>query len=615
LIFFFAEKNKELIDEIEQLKEEKEIKFSQIDDKDLAINNLMLDKNDLLQLINILATAPISAKNVLESYLAKLAGAAGTEKFLREKVFGAKNTPMGERIQSLLEWKRNNEAKFRPSSTKKPSVEEKKESDEEEQRNEDEDGEENQMAEEEDEDDEEEQPEGEKEYQNYKGKELLLNVSAIKKQQQQTGNEEPQGRLPALSPQEKKSYGGIGKLASSGSKQSSRATTPNQNVRLKTGATTIADGLRDASPEVSVTSVNRLKSSALNNFTPSSQQQQQLMNDQYDLARKYYQTQKLQAKLSEQMTNSNLTLQEMETEKQIQEAIQGTNRSRSNSPQRLPQNRSATTTTDSEQPQTKPEWIECFDPKSGRNYYYNTVQKKSTWKNPFKTGGAAATTTSTTVDQQQEPQQHQSRSRQQTPNKITAQRNSSSPMGKNRLIDANQVLQQQPQRSVDRRGNRQQFDEEAYYQQQQQQLQGGDDNYVDEDNYYEDPFQTGRSFTQQQQQQQAQFQQQQEEEQWLQQQQQQQAQQRQYDGHGYPINNGNNNKTSKLLAANTPFSEGGISSTTTQSSSSSNSPTSAVNTVKIPTKSISQGKPQQQQKKPLEKKEKSLSKQKLIDLL
>jgi prefoldin subunit 5 len=39
-----------------------------------SMKKLQDDKADLLQLINILSSAPIAAKNVLESYFAKLAG-------------------------------------------------------------------------------------------------------------------------------------------------------------------------------------------------------------------------------------------------------------------------------------------------------------------------------------------------------------------------------------------------------------------------------------------------------------------------------------------------------------------------------------------------------------
>ena len=51
------------------------------------------------------------------------------------------------------------------------------------------------------------------------------------------------------------------------------------------------------------------------------------------------------------------------------------------------------------------EWIECFDPKSQRKYYYNTVLKKSTWKNPF--GSTQPVEAEQTAQQQQQQQQQQ----------------------------------------------------------------------------------------------------------------------------------------------------------------------------------------------------------------
>ena len=76
------------------------------------VKGLQADKADLLQLINILSSAPIAAKSVLESYLAKLAGNAPRGSVLRDKVMDAKSLPMGDRIDQLLLWKRNKDKKI-----------------------------------------------------------------------------------------------------------------------------------------------------------------------------------------------------------------------------------------------------------------------------------------------------------------------------------------------------------------------------------------------------------------------------------------------------------------------------------------------------------------------
>lgn len=398
-----------------QIKENQEMK-EEIESLQSAKQDLLLDKADLLQLLNILATAPVPAKNVLESYLTKLAGTLpmGSPQ-LREKVFDSKSTlPIGDRIHYLLQWKRSQE-KTNQSQKKKS----KKKEEEEEESNMNEEFQEGNGKKDDsiseskrsqsptpksmEDEDSAHSPSSPNflvssttEYQKYEGKDLLLSLS--KKDKLLLGDEDDaqveSSNGSVVSPKERKQYerinvGGLNPPEKkTTSAPSSRSTTPNttrRTKRSKEAATSSTDQQIPVNTTMSDPFSNTASSVTSSTGSLSDKQKNDLLNEQYDLARKYYSHQQSQAKLSEQLNQTNLMYQELETSRVMKEAITNTN-NRGASPQRLSTNNNDTTNALSSSSSSKPvkkEWIECFDPKSQRKYYYNTVLKKSTWKNPF----------------------------------------------------------------------------------------------------------------------------------------------------------------------------------------------------------------------------------------
>lgn len=381
------------------------------------------DKSDLLQLINILSAAPIPAKNVLESYLTKVAGNAPKGSFLREKVFESKSQFMGDRVDALLQWKRSNE----PNENEEEDFQDGEETQQNNEKggdtttseildsNEHDDG--NDMID----NDEMEIFDGYDEEQNM---ELLM----------EEVDENVDNTLNLISPQERKIYENIniGKQKGSKGAKSQFAAKNSDSAQFQidaNGGSTVSsysDYGDDGNDQISLDEENNKKS------------KQELLQDQYALAKKYYQHQQSQNKLAEQIAKGNLDLQVKENQRLKQQAATGqnplkkiksatgmmdstdsnsfamatTNKSpfadesnmdevqedviESASVSSIPKNKTTrtsdssnnnlntTTNTVNPTPQvfTNADWMECYDPKSQRKYYYNRVLKKSTWIKP-----------------------------------------------------------------------------------------------------------------------------------------------------------------------------------------------------------------------------------------
>ena len=84
-----------------------------------------------------------------------------------------------------------------------------------------------------------------------------------------------------------------------------------------------------------------------------------ILNEQYELAKRYFQHQRSQMALANQIASSNLSLQELQTDQTIKRTVN-----------------------DSDVLAGVTDWMECFDPRSKRWYYYSASLKKSTWKKP-----------------------------------------------------------------------------------------------------------------------------------------------------------------------------------------------------------------------------------------
>lgn len=102
-----------------------------------------------------------------------------------------------------------------------------------------------------------------------------------------------------------------------------------------------------------------------------------MMKDQYEMAKKYLETRNAQVKLSNDIANQNLALQEWNTAKAIGETLGRESDQREQS-DRHNADSGAT------------DWITCFDPRSQRKYYYSASLKKSTWVKPAGHGGMAS---------------------------------------------------------------------------------------------------------------------------------------------------------------------------------------------------------------------------------
>ncbi len=375
------------------------------------------DKTDLLQLINILSAAPIPAKNVLESYLTKVAGNAPKGSFLREKVFESKSQFMGDRVDALLQWKRSNE----PNENEEVATEEDHFQN----------ADENQVGDE-------------------KVGDTTSETDAYNDANNEIGNEEmgafddynqehnmdysmeevDDSADNLISPQERKVYENIniGKVKGNNLTKSHTNGKNSDSMQFQieaAGGSTVSsyDDADDGGDHISLDESSNRKS------------KQELLQDQYELAKKYYQHQQSQNKLAEQIAKGNLDLQVKENQRLKQQASSGqlkksklttngidstdgnsisvpTNISHSVDESRtdevqeevvetasinsIPKNKTrsdsitgaantmSSTVPSNPAPQvfTSADWMECYDPKSQRKYYYNRVLKKSTWIKP-----------------------------------------------------------------------------------------------------------------------------------------------------------------------------------------------------------------------------------------
>jgi hypothetical protein len=150
-----------------------------------------------------------------------------------------------------------------------------------------------------------------------------------------------------------------------------------------------------------------------------------LLKEQYDLTNKFFHHQRSQLKISDKIARQNLSLQEQQTEKTIRDTVQrqsspSKNRqkplgeqeqeitsdierklqrlmstspdqkvtSSSKKPAANSQDSSAQSTlTNASNVTGVSDWVECFDPRSSRKYYYSAAMKKSTWVKPAELSG------------------------------------------------------------------------------------------------------------------------------------------------------------------------------------------------------------------------------------
>ena len=365
------------------------------------LEDLKADKRDLLQLINILASAPLAAKHVLESYLAKLAtstsvsgGNSEKMKRLRDQVLDTerKSLPMGERIDALLQWKRCTSGTGGiTASNSKIEVEDF------------EDG----GGESEDERYLIEGGNSDLEDGDYDSKKPFGNTSS-------SSNHGNKDALSSLTPAERKLYESM---------NVNKAKTTNKQTASKK----FSNNSRDVSPNSSYSANDPMPPASSQTGELSVEEKHLILSEQYELAKKYFQHQRSQTKLSEQMHKTNLALQELDTEKAIHgkllsntapastsrgvspspsQRLSSTNNitkpsssSRSTTPNSTTASSSSsktskqTATTSNRGNVTAPsssastnmqanDWVECFDPRSQRKYYYSASLKKSTWSKP-----------------------------------------------------------------------------------------------------------------------------------------------------------------------------------------------------------------------------------------
>eukprot|EP01039_Chlorochromonas_danica_P008084 gene8083-8916_t len=346
-----------------------------------TVRRLQSDKADLLQLINILSSAPMPAKNVLEAYFSKLAATTPRDTFLQDEVVKAKDDMMGERVDRLLQWKRKTEAAKSPGKDEKPYLDEYENGESEDERN---------LP------DDEETP--------HLPKKRDGNDKSGADEQKEKNKEDIDASLKRLSPNERRIYESLQLQKSplptqqSSSRTSSRSPSPVPNVE-NTGSE--RGGFLGRGRELpSVTSSEIDDGDA-----------QDLLNEQYELAKKYYHHQKSQQKISEKLARANLNMQEQQTDRAIREALsRKTTPSRIRDPSqdlteseedlandvtgkldRLLGSSNQGTIESSARDESLPEdsgneagsdWVECFDSRTRRKYYYNTKLKKSTWTLP-----------------------------------------------------------------------------------------------------------------------------------------------------------------------------------------------------------------------------------------
>lgn len=332
---------------------------------------LQADKADLLQLINILSTAPIASKNVLESYLAKIASDSPKSARVGERIMD-KSMTMGDRIDELLNWKREKE--FRDNDTENletlvnhddaPSSE-----------------------------DERYLIQGDND-DTFHERDAFHNNNRSKKVVPDT--DELEALL--MSPSEKKIY----EQLMLNKKKSGTNSVGFSSASSVTSSNRSLGSNRDPSPSIKSGSSKDL----------STMEKTDILAEQYELAKKYFEHQRSQAKLSEQMAKTNLNLQEIETDKVVKSTQQPKSNHHIRNPSPNPMQRLNVSTATSKSvgnatvskgnttlqanndgvsaplnvnpPLSIPvnDWIECFDPKSKRKYYFSAALKKSTWTKP-----------------------------------------------------------------------------------------------------------------------------------------------------------------------------------------------------------------------------------------
>lgn len=150
---------------------------------------------------------------------------------------------------------------------------------------------------------------------------------------------------------------------------------------------------------------------------PSDSETAAMLNDQYDLARKLVTAKHQQARISEQLAQANLAVQTTRTQKAMMDlahagtgiSISNNNNNNNGSTQRPLSSSSAhtsrnpspavsraasssrpTNNTNQASDEVDPEealrkaqdWVECFDPRSQRKYFYSASLRKSVWRKP-----------------------------------------------------------------------------------------------------------------------------------------------------------------------------------------------------------------------------------------
>lgn len=336
-----------------------------------GMKRLQIDKSDLLQLLNILSSAPMAAKNVLEAYFAKLAASSPKDAFLADKVVKAKDQLMGDRVDHLLQWKRQQEA---------DNTESKEEAD---------------MMLDVDSDDERDLPEDQEHDEESKSED---SEAALRREEEEDERKQQQdASLKRLTPGERKIYEGL-RLHKASAEYKARSAASSRSPSPRRPVDEDASSFLSRGKGLpSVTSSEVDEDEAL--------PEDDLLSEQYELAKKFYQHQRSQFKISEKIARSNLSLQEQQTDRAIKVTQQRVRNSPPKRPptaekgiakemegrlQRLMSSSRGSTNGDDRQdsiqqgpaPSSTNDWVECLDPRSRKKYYYNAKLKKSTWVQP-----------------------------------------------------------------------------------------------------------------------------------------------------------------------------------------------------------------------------------------
>lgn len=378
------------------------------------------DKKDLLQLINILASAPMAAKNVLESYINKLHSAHPRDEFLLDKVVKGGVAggvgQMGERVEALLQWKRKQEedgeeggddgtdgsiavagntqrgAQGVTAPSPRGGVG----------RNDGAKGSQIHLDDLEDDgggesEDERDLPTDDEDEGGDGDKGLVLRYADHSDDER----DDPRTlHLKALSPAERRVYENLrvhkedmkdaaNKRSHGSASPAARATSnPKSNSNLPQSFLTRSVSL----PSVT-SSVGEGESPDDHPHYPHPNSTEEVLADQYNLVKKFYEHQKSQQKISEKIKQANLSLQEQITEQEMREVVKRTvspPRPTSSSRSKPRADASKSTKADTPTPALPTsvlDWVECLDPRSQRRYYYSASLKKSTWVKPPEMGG------------------------------------------------------------------------------------------------------------------------------------------------------------------------------------------------------------------------------------